>query len=94
MPHAPASAAQVTAVLLTVAALYLGRDIFVPFALAVLLGFMLDPLVTRLRRVGLPRAVAVVAVMASTVAVLGATALFVGGQLMQLSTALRTYQAT
>lgn len=94
LPHAPASAAQVTAVLLTVAALYLGRDIFVPFALAVLLGFMLDPLVTRLRRVGLPRAVAVVAVMASTVAVLGATALFVGGQLMQLSTDLPTYQAT
>ena len=93
-PRAPASAAQVTAVLLTVAALYLGRDIFVPFALAVLLGFLLDPLVTRLRRVGLPRALAVGVVMVSTVAVLGATALFVAGQVMQLSKDLPTYQNT
>ncbi len=93
-PRAPASAAQVTAVLLTVAALYLGRDIFVPFALAVLLGFLLDPLVTRLRRIGLPRALAVVVVMATTVAVLGATALFVGGQVVQLGKDLPTYQST
>lgn len=93
-PHAPASAAQVTAVLLTVAALYLGRDIFVPFALAALLGFMLDPLVTRLRRVGLPRAMAVLVVMATTVSVLAATALFVGGQVVQLSKDLPSYQTT
>ena len=93
-PHAPASAAQVTAVLLTVAALYLGREIFVPFTLAALLGFMLDPLATRLRRLGLPRGVAVLLVIATTVSVLGATALFVGGQVMQLSKDLPTYQTT
>jgi predicted PurR-regulated permease PerM len=90
----PVIATQVIAVLMTVAMLYLAREVFVPFALAALLGFILDPLVTRLRRWGLPRAVAVVAVMAATVAVLGGTSLFVGGQVVQLSKNLPTYQTT
>ncbi len=82
------------ACLMTVAVLYFGRDILVPFALAVMLGFMLDPLVTRLRRWHLPRALAVGLVMLFTVAVLGATALFVGNQVVQLSKNLPTYQST
>jgi len=82
------------AALLVVGVLYLGREVFVPFALAVLLGFILDPLVTRLRRLGLPRAVAVVVVMLTTVAVLGATAMFVGAQVVQLSKDLPSYQQT
>jgi len=87
-------ATTVVAALLVVGVLYLGREVFVPFALAVLLGFILDPLVTRLRRLGLPRAVAVVAVMLATVAVLGATTLFVGAQVVQLSKDLPSYQQT
>ena len=80
--------------LLVVATLYFGRDIFVPFALAVLLGFLLDPLVTRLRRWGLSRGPAVIAVLLATVLTLGATSLFVGSQVVQLSKDLPTYQST
>lgn len=82
------------AVLLTVGVLYVGRDIFVPFALAVLLGFILDPVVTRLRRWRLPRPLAVATVMLCTVAVLGGTSLFVGSQVVQLSKDIPTYQNT
>ena len=82
------------AAVMVVAVLYVGRDIFVPFALAVLLGFILDPLVTRLRRWRLPRAVAVVLVMICTVLLLGGASLFVGAQVVQLSKNLPTYQST
>ena len=42
-------------VAMTVAALYLTREILVPMALAVLLGFVLAPLVRLLQRWHLPR---------------------------------------
>ena len=49
----PASpAAMVAAIVVVVGALYLGRDILIPLALAILLSFMLAPVVTRLRRLG------------------------------------------
>ncbi len=82
------------AAVMVVGVLYVGRDIFVPFALAVLLGFILDPLVTRLRRWRLPRALAVVLVMTCTVLLLGGASLFVGAQVVQLSKNLPTYQST
>ena len=51
-------------------------------------------MVTRLRRWHLPRALAVLLVMVTTVGVLGATSIFVGGQVVQLAKDLPTYQAT
>ena len=44
----------------TVAALYLARDVLVPIMLAVLLSFILSPVVELLRRIRLPRLPAVV----------------------------------
>jgi predicted PurR-regulated permease PerM len=41
-------------------ALYFGKDVLLPVTLAVLLSFVLSPLVTVLRRIHAPRAVAVV----------------------------------
>ena len=94
-PEPPSwSTASLFVVVLVVAALYVGQDIFVPLALAALLAFILDPVVTRLRRWGLPRALAVVLVIAATVSVLGATSLFVGRQVVQLGHDLPTYQTT
>jgi predicted PurR-regulated permease PerM len=55
-----------------VAGLYLGRDLLVPLVLAVMLAFVLTPLAARLRRVGLPRASAVVlAVLLAVGAIIG-----------------------
>jgi predicted PurR-regulated permease PerM len=49
---------------LVIAALYFGRDILIPLALAVLLGFLLDPAVSRIKRWGLPRMAATLLVVA------------------------------
>jgi hypothetical protein len=43
--------------------LYFGRDIFVPIALAILLSFVLAPLVEILQRIRIPRGLAVVSVV-------------------------------
>ena len=75
-----------------IAGLYYGRDILMPLALAFLLGFVLDPLVSRLKRWGLPRAAAVAVVMAVALAALGLTGLFLGQQVSALSAELPTYQ--
>src|SRR4249920_3575924 len=48
---------------LFIGALYFGREIFVPIALAILLSFVLAPLVGLLQRARIPRAFAVVGVV-------------------------------
>jgi predicted PurR-regulated permease PerM len=55
-----------TTVLVVLAALYLGSEVLIPLALAILLSFALSPLVARLRAIGLPRVVAVLAVVSLT----------------------------
>jgi predicted PurR-regulated permease PerM/GAF domain-containing protein len=81
-------------IVLAIAGLYFGQDIFVPFALAVLLSFALTPLVNRLRRWRLPRIAAVlVAVTLAFILIAGIT-FVVGRQLVQLANNLPTYQTT
>lgn len=79
---------------LVIAALYFGREIFVPLALAALLGFLLDPLVSRLRRWRWPRWLAVSVVVSMTIGVVGVTSLFAGSQLVALGREVPTYQST
>lgn len=74
------------------AALYFGRDILIPLALAALLSFALGPLVTKLRRLGLPRIPAVLLVVTLAFGVIGGFGLVVGTQLAQLAENLPTYQ--
>ena len=74
--------------------LYVGRDLLLPLALAALLGFLLDPAVSRLKRWGLPRMVAVVLVVMVALGGIGAGALYVGNQVTELSAELPTYQNT
>jgi hypothetical protein len=81
-------------VLLTITALYFGRDIFLPFALAVLLSFMLAPPVAWLRRLHMPRVAAVVLVVTAAVALIGALSVLVGSQAVNLANNLPAYQKT
>jgi predicted PurR-regulated permease PerM len=81
-------------VLLTITALYFGRDIFLPFALAVLLSFMLARPVEWLRRIRVPRAAAVLVVVASAVLLIGGLSVFVGSQVVNLANNLPAYQKT
>ncbi|HEX4893767.1 MAG TPA: AI-2E family transporter [Hyphomicrobiaceae bacterium] len=77
---------------LAVVALYLGRSIFIPLAVAVLLGFILAPMVLWLRRIGVPRVPAVVVVVLLAFCVLGAISLVVGVQLIELAENLPVYR--
>ena len=92
LPEARLLVSMITAALV-IAALYYGRAILMPLFLAFLLGFMLDPLVMRLKRWGLPRVYAVVTVTLGALAALGLAALFLGNQVSALSAQLPTYQS-
>ncbi|SNT23017.1 Predicted PurR-regulated permease PerM [Noviherbaspirillum humi] len=80
--------------LLTIAALYFGREIFVPFALAVLLSFMLAPLVAWLRRLHVPRVPSVILVVVAAFAFIGGLSVLVGSQVIHIAENLPTYEQT
>ncbi len=77
---------------LVVAILYVGRDVLIPLAIAILLSFLLAPLVTRLQRLHVPRVLAVLLVALLAFLVVGALALLLGVQAMQLAAELPSYQ--
>ncbi|WP_238945626.1 AI-2E family transporter [Vandammella animalimorsus] len=77
-----------------ICALYFGRELLIPLALAILLGFLLDPLVRRLKRWGLPRMAAIVLVVAVVLGGLGGLGTYLGQQLSALGESLPGYQAT
>jgi predicted PurR-regulated permease PerM len=77
-----------------VAALYFTRDILVPIALAVLLSFLLAPLVRLLQRWRLPRSLAVMCAVLGALAVALTLATMVMIEVNQLLNDLPRYQAT
>ncbi|MBQ0822228.1 AI-2E family transporter [Microvirga sp. HBU67558] len=81
-------------IVLAIAGLYFGRDLFVPFALAILLSFALTPLVNWLRRWKLPRIAAVLVAVTLAFILIAGIAFVVGRQLVQLADNLPTYQTT
>jgi predicted PurR-regulated permease PerM len=75
-----------------IAALYFGKDLLIPFALALLLSFLLAPPVTWLERMRLGRAAAVAIVLVLAFSIAGAL-LWVGvGQLTGIVASLPQYQ--
>jgi predicted PurR-regulated permease PerM len=74
------------------AALYLGRDIFVPVTLAILLSFV--PGVRLLRRIRVPRALAVLVVVLTAFGALLGVALLIANEAAQLASDLPRYQVT
>jgi predicted PurR-regulated permease PerM len=93
-PSMPAmsTAASMLIIVVIVAALSFGREVFIPLALSILLTFALAPLATRLRRLGLGRVPSVIAVvLLVSVLVLGFAAL-VAHQLVLLADNLPRYE--
>ncbi|HMJ64829.1 MAG TPA: AI-2E family transporter [Candidatus Binatia bacterium] len=82
------------ATLLVAAVLYVAREVFIPFALALLLSFLLAPLVAKLQRLRLPKVPAVVTVVSFAAAVIAAIGWLVSTQLYDLANKLPNYQAT
>jgi predicted PurR-regulated permease PerM len=79
---------------IVVSALYLGRDLLVPLVLAVLLAFVLAPLVRLLQRLGVPRGGAVLLAVLAGVGVIAGIVLVVVRQLAALAGNLPEYAAT
>jgi predicted PurR-regulated permease PerM len=87
---APASVA--ICIVVVIGTLYFAREVLIPIALAVLLTFLLAPLVLRLQRWGLSRIPAVILIVTLAFAAIGAVGWLVAGQVMSLSSALPQYK--
>ena len=106
-PPVPRTAAKITAVstpdsseLLTLAVFvvivtstYLAREVMVPITLAVLLSFVLAPLVSALRRIYIPRVLAVLLSVVLSLGVILALGGLIGMQIAKLADELPQYRA-
>src|SRR5712691_3066040 len=93
----PVHGSAVTTVLMgvvLVAALYLGREVLVPIALAVLMSFVLAPLVGLLQRLYVPRIAAVLLVVLVAFTAVFALGGLMASQVNQLASDLPRYQST
>jgi predicted PurR-regulated permease PerM len=88
-----AVATAITAAII-IAALYFGREVFVPIALAILLSFVLAPLVRSLQRWRVPRVMAVIGVVLLAFAAIFAVAGIIATQVAELARDLPRYQLT
>jgi predicted PurR-regulated permease PerM len=85
-------AARLTSFAVVCAALYWGQTVLVPLVLAALLTFLLNPLVTRLDRLRVPRIAGVLLVMTCAGAVIGTVGYVVAGQLQSFATELPAHR--
>lgn len=83
----------IIATLMVLAALHLGRDVFIPMALALLLCVVLVPPARMLQRWGLPRGLAVASMILLALGVIAGVALLVISQALSLAAELPNYEA-
>jgi predicted PurR-regulated permease PerM len=77
-----------------IAGLYFGREVLLPLALAILLSFVLTPPLLVLRRIRLPRAIAVAVVVGAAFAIVFALGGLISREVTQLAADLPTYRST
>jgi predicted PurR-regulated permease PerM len=80
--------------LAAIAILYLGREVLIPVALAILLTFIVTPLVVRIERRVRSRALAVLLATMFVIGLLGGTTVFVGMQFVGLAEQIPGYRQT
>src|SRR4051794_33892499 len=78
--------------MLVVAALYWGKPVLIPLTVAILLTFLLQPLVNILHRWGLRRSLAVILVVFSMFSLLGTVTYALGMQVTALAAELPQYE--
>ncbi|GAA5629254.1 hypothetical protein Brsp05_04553 [Brucella sp. NBRC 12953] len=95
----PLSAAQeqsrlpaLAAIAAAIAVLYFAKDVFLPLAIAVLLTFMLAPIVASLRRLGLPRLPAIIASVSGGFLVIVLFGAILAFQVSEVGQNIATYQ--
>jgi len=79
---------------IVIAGLFFGREVLLPLALAILLSFVLTPPLLLLRRIKLPRVVAVTVVVGAAFAIILALGWVISREVTQLAANLPTYQYT
>ena len=84
----------VVVAVVAVAALYLGKEVLIPITLAVLLSFVLSPVVNALHRLRLWRAPAVMLAVLLALGVLGLLATLIGSQVASLASDAPRYAQT
>lgn len=77
-----------------IAGLFLAKDVLIPITLAVLLSFVLSPIVLLLRRLKLPKGLAIFVAVMSALGVLGGIGTLVGMQAASLSDRAPSYVTT
>ena len=77
-----------------VAALYFAREVLIPITVAVILSFMLAPLVSRLQRVHVPHAAAVVLAVLVAFGIIGAIGGVIGTQVAGIASDVPRYTST
>lgn len=87
-------AAVLVSAFVVICGLYYGREILIPLAIALLITFALNPPVTWLVRLGLPRLLATSLAMLLVVCVLAGLGVILGAQVRSLAVELPTYQST
>src|SRR4051812_6104206 len=90
--RAPAAVTLIT-VFLVIAALYYGRVVWIPVALAIVSTFVLAPVVAGLEKLGLPRAPAAIIVVLLGLTGVSGMAWIVGNQLVEITGQLGEYRA-
>ncbi|WP_119300751.1 AI-2E family transporter [Dongia deserti] len=81
-------------ILLAIAALYFGSELFIPFALAVLLAFAISPIIDALRRWRVPRVPAVIFTVALAMLLIASVSYVLSTQLIRLAESIPSYQHT
>lgn len=81
------------AVVLVTASLYVGREVLIPLALALLVSFCLTPLVVRIERIGLGRLPAAIAVVLFILCFLTGVGWLVARETAELASEMPTYGA-
>lgn len=83
----------VIAFVLAIAALYLGRQIFIPLALGLVFSFLLTPVVTQLEKLRIGRTAAVIVVLVLSLTLIGAVSWKVSGQLVEITAEFSDYKS-
>lgn len=90
----PSALSTLAVALVCIAALYFGREVFIPLVLAVLLSFVLAPVVNLLHRIHIPRIPAIILTVLLALGVLLAIGGVIGLQIADLGSNLPKYQQT
>jgi predicted PurR-regulated permease PerM/GAF domain-containing protein len=81
-------------ILLAIGGLYLGREFFIPFTLAILLAFALSPIVNAFRRWRVPRIPAVIVAVTLAFILIGVVSYVVAAQVVKLADEVPSYRQT